>query len=156
VSEGRIDKRQGKNRKGNRIRKNLIVIINEGERNKGTGEEAGSKEKKAKGIGIVNVENDKTQSRQQLNQGITERYFLSAKTALSPEEDKRQDGDVIVKFNSLLAMGTTRRRPDDAYLPGDAVDNNVEEASPGEPEQSDDNYLFHGLLGGFNSPFWGS
>ncbi len=128
--------------------------IDEAQDDHRTGKEAGSEEEKTQRI--LAVEEQETQGGQEFNQWIGERNFSLAVPALPSQDQVGNDGDVVVDFDLLPAGRTGRSGFDDAHIPGNAVDQDIEETSPGEAKNDNDDYLFHGIVEGLTSPVWES
>ena len=100
----------------------------------------------------MEVEEDETQRSQEFNQWIGKRDFSLAVPALSPQDQIGDDGDIIVDFDLLPAGGAGRGGFNDTHIPGNAVNQDIEEASPGEAGNDYDDYLFHDIVGDLISP----
>ena len=63
--------------------------------------------------------------------------FCPAVAAFSLEDKVGKDRDIVIKSNPFPTLGTGRRRPDQAHLPGKPEDDHVEKAAPGQANQYD-------------------
>ena len=56
-------------------------------------------------------------------------------SALSAEKDVAHYGDIVVKFDSAITIGTARRRKDDRFSERDPVNTDIQETSEDQPEK---------------------
>ncbi len=61
-----------------------------------------------------------------------------------------------MRLDPGAARGAGRGRAEQAHPPRDPVDDDVEEASPGQAEDDDEDQRFHGITAVLTSPVFGS
>ena len=101
---------------------------------------------------VLFIKDQERRRGEQFDEDVGQGDFLPAIPASSPEEEIRNDGNIVVEMNPLLTALAGRRRMEKAHPPGDTVDHDVQKAAPGQPKKRDDDYLFQGMTAVLTSP----
>ena len=94
--------------------------------------------------------------RQHLHQDVADGDSLPAFPALAPQEDIGEDGDVVPRLDRRPAGRAGRGRMGQVEAERQPIDDDVEEAAPGQPEKHHEDQRFHGLTAVATAPLWGS
>lgn len=79
---------------------------------------------------------EEQQPHEKLDERVAHRDTNRAATALSAEDEVRDDGDIVVSPDGGVALRAVRTGPCDRLFEGDAVDHDVQEAPDEQPEQA--------------------
>jgi hypothetical protein len=131
-----------------------VIKIDKSQHDHRAGKKAGCEEKKGQGVFLVDEQ--KTQGCQNFDKKIGKGDFGSANAAFSPEEQKGENRNVVIKFYLFFTLGAGGWRPQEAFSQREPEDDNIEKAPPGQTEKQDDNYLFHHVNEDSTSPVSGS
>ena len=109
-----------------------------------------------KAQGKMVVQGQETEWGEEFDQRVGEGNLRPAVAAPPSEHKIGKKRDVIIDFNPCLALGTRGGWSEEAHPKGQTVDDDVEKTSPGQAENRDQDYLFHGIVGTLTFPVWGS
>ena len=79
-----------------------------------------------------------------LDERVARRDRLAAATAVTAQQQPGEDRDVVVGPHRRVAAGAVRGRGDDRLVPGQAVDDDVQERAEDRAEDSGEGDCLHG------------